>query len=357
MLQGKNRFHDVNESVESQRIVLNQIGKEKMEDRNSFVKNTRDWLPRLSVIVPCFNEADNLNRLLPRLQVVLDSLVPDWEVILVDDGSRDHTPEVFEFWSGKPGFHAIQLSRNFGKEAALTAGLEAATGGAAVMMDADLQHSPELIPAMLAQWMVGADVVYAVREHRGDEGLLKRMGSRWFYRLVNADGRFEVPPDAGDFRLMDRAAINALLSLPERNRFMKGMYAWVGFETTEISYVPEPRGSGRSTFSPFRLLSLSFDGLTAFTTWPLRVASLIGLALAFLAFSYGGYLVIEYFINDHPVPGWTTIAVGLMLLSGLQLIGLGIMGEYVSRIFEEVKGRPLYVIRHQAGRNLRETWQ
>lgn len=354
MLKRKSKFYDENGGVEPQRIFMSQPGKARIADKDGFAKRTRDWLPGLSVIVPCFNEADNLNRLLPRLQIVLESLVQDWEVILVDDGSRDHTHELFEFWVGKPGFHAIQLSRNFGKEAALTAGLEAASGEVAVMMDSDLQHRPELIPDMLAQWKLGYDVVYAVREHRKDEGLLKRLGSCWFYRLVNAGGRFEVPPDAGDFRLMDRAVINALLSLPERNRFMKGMYAWVGFEATEMSYVPEPRGNGHSAFSPFRLLSLSFDGLTAFTTWPLRVASLVGLMLALLAFCYGGYLVIEYLLNDHPVPGWTTIAVGLMMLSGLQLIGLGVMGEYVSRIFEEVKGRPLYVIRHQAGRGLRE---
>jgi hypothetical protein len=193
-----------------------------------------------------------------------------------------------------------------------------------------------------------------VREHRRDESLLKRLGTRWFYRLVNAGGHFQVPPDAGDFRLMDRTAIDALLAMPERNRFMKGLYAWVGFTTTEISYVPEARGNGRSAFNLFRLIGLSIDGLTAFTTWPLRIVSLVGLALALLAFGYGGYLVVEYLLNGHPVPGWTTIVVGLMLLAGIQLIGLGVLGEYVSRIFEEVKGRPLYVVRHRAGRSLRE---
>ena len=306
------------------------------------------------MVIPCFNEAANLNRLLPHLQATLEALVPDWEVILVDDGSRDQTPELFELWSRQPGFHAIQLSRNFGKEAALTAGLEAARCDVTVMMDADLQHSPDLIPAMIAQWQKGYDVVYAVREHRRDESALKRIGTRWFYRLVNAGGHFQVPPDAGDFRLMDRTAVSALLALPERNRFMKGLYAWVGFNATELSYLPEARGDGRSAFNLFRLIGLSIDGLTAFTTWPLRVASLMGLALALLAFGYGGYLVIEYLLNGHTIPGWTTIVVGLMLFSGIQLIGLGVLGEYVSRIFEEVKERPLYIVKHRAGRNLRE---
>lgn len=331
-------------------------GKEFAE-KGSFARAPRHWLPSLTVVIPCFNEAANLNRLLPQLQGMLGRLVPNWEVILVDDGSRDATPELFEFWSGQPGFHAIQLSRNFGKEAALTAGLEAARCEVAVMMDADLQHSPELIPAMLAQWQKGYDVVYAVREHRLDESAFKRLGTRWFYRLVNAGGHFQVPPDAGDFRLMDRTAINALLALPERNRFMKGLYAWVGFSATEISYVPEPRANGRSAFGLFHLIGLSLDGLTAFTTWPLRVASLMGLTLALLAFGYGGYLVIEYLLNGHTIPGWTTIVVGLMLFSGIQLIGLGVLGEYVSRIFEEVKERPLYVVRHRARRNLREDRQ
>lgn len=322
--------------------------------RGHFDLSPRDWLPSLAVVIPCFNEADNLNRLLPRLQRVLESLVPEWEVILVDDGSQDQTPEALAFWSGKPGFQAIQLSRNFGKEAALTAGLEAVRSEVAVMMDADLQHAPELIPDLLASWQNGYDVVYAVREHRQDENLLKRLGTRWFYRLLNVGGRFQVPEDAGDFRLMDKKAIDALLALPERNRFMKGLYAWVGFKSTEISYTPERRGNGRSKFGFFHLLTLSLDGLTAFTTWPLRMVSLIGLALAVLAFCYGGYLVLDYLLNGHTVPGWTTIVVGLMLFSGIQLIGLGVLGEYVSRIFEEVKGRPLYVVRHRAGLSLRE---
>lgn len=319
-----------------------------------FAVKPRDWLPGLSIVIPCFNEAENLNRLLPRLQTVLRALVVDWEVILVDDGSQDATQDVLAFWSAQPGFQAIQLSRNFGKEAALTAGLEAARCETCLMMDADLQHTPELIPAMLAQWQQGYDVVYAVRAHRRDEASFKRLGARWFYRLVNAGARFQVPADAGDFRLMDRAVVDALLALPERNRFMKGLYAWVGFKTSEIAYVPEARGSGRSAFNPLHLLRLSLDGLTAFTTWPLRIASLVGFILALLAFAYGGYLVVDYFARGRVVPGWTTIVVGLMFFSGIQLIGLGVLGEYVSRIFEEVKGRPLYVVRHRAGRSLRD---
>jgi glycosyltransferase involved in cell wall biosynthesis len=288
---------------------------------------------------------------------VLSGVVSDWEVILVDDGSRDRTPELLESWSRVPGFQGIQLSRNFGKEVALTAGLDAVRCEVAVLMDADMQHSPALIPAMLSQWQQGYDVVYAVREHRKDESLLKRSGARWFYRLLNLGGRFDIPPDAGDFRLMDHAAIEALRSMPERNRFMKGLYAWVGFQTAEISYVPESRNSGFSAFGPLRLARLSIDGLTAFTTWPLRVVSIIGLILAALALAYGAYVVVDYMLYGQPIPGYTTLVCGLMLFSGIQLVALGVLGEYVSRIFDEVKGRPLYVVRHRAGRDLHRASQ
>lgn len=332
------------------------LARDSVADANpagGFGRVPRPALRSLAVVIPCFNEAGNLETLLPRLQKVLTSLVPDWEVILVDDGSHDGTDELLATWSDVPGFQAIQLSRNFGKEVALTAGLEAARGDAAVLLDADLQHPPELIPEMVAKWQEGYDVVYAVREHRRDESPLKRVGARWFYRLLNLGGRFDIPPDAGDFRLMDRSAVDALLSLPERSRFMKGLYAWIGLETAEITYMPDRRGTGRSSFSPLRLLALSIDGLSSFTTWPLRAVSMAGFGLALLALLYSAYLVIDYVLHGHPIPGYTTIVVGLTLLSGIQLIALGLLGEYVSRIFEEVKARPLYVVRHRAGRRLR----
>lgn len=318
-----------------------------------FLRTPRPALQRLSVIVPSFNEAANLAMLLPRLRDVLVGLVPDWEVIIVDDGSHDRTAELLATWANVPGFRGIQLSRNFGKEIALTAGLDAASGQAAVLLDADLQHPPELIADMVLKWQEGYDVVYAVRRHRQDESRLKRLGAKWFYRLVNLGGRFEIPEDAGDFRLLDRSAVEALRSLPERNRFMKGLYAWVGLEATSIEYQPAARGSGGPKFTPLRLLALSVDGLTSFTTWPLRVVSAAGLGLALLALLYGAGLVADFLRHGHPIPGYTTIVVGLALLSGIQLIALGVLGEYVSRIFEEVKERPLYIIRHQAGRSLR----
>ncbi len=310
--------------------------------------------PSVSCVVPCRNEGENLVELLPLLIETLSACAADWEIVLVDDGSTDRSVLTMARWARHRGVRVLQLSRNFGKEAALTAGLTAAGGDVVVMMDADLQHSPALIPTFLQHWRAGADVAYAVREDRRDESAFKRVGARWFYRLLNGGERFEVPAGAGDFRLMDRAVVDALLALPERNRFMKGLYAWVGFEAVAVPYVPAERAHGRSHFSPLRLISLSIDGLTAFTTWPLRAVSIVGFTLALMAFGYGGYLTWAYLVYGHDVSGWTTIVVSLMLFAGIQLISLGVVGEYVGRIFEEVKARPLFVIKRELGQGLGE---
>jgi glycosyltransferase involved in cell wall biosynthesis len=307
----------------------------------------------LSCVIPCHNEAENLEQLLPLLQQTLNACASAWEVVLVDDGSNDRTATVVTRWAQTPGFKALQLSRNFGKEAALTAGLKCAVGDVVVTMDADLQHPPSLIHAFMKHWRDGADVVYAVRQDRHDESAFKRIGTAWFYRLINAADRIAVPAGAGDFRLMSRAVVDALLALPERNRFMKGLYAWVGFDSVAVPYAPARRTRGRSHFGALRLIALSLDGLTAFTTWPLRALSLIGFSLALLAFGYGGYLTLSYFVNGRSPSGWTTIVVSLMGFAGIQLISLGIVGEYIGRIFEEVKARPLFVVKRELGQGLK----
>jgi glycosyltransferase involved in cell wall biosynthesis len=312
----------------------------------------RSQLPSISCVVPCRNEARNLVHLLPELTELLAGLAERFEVVLVDDGSTDESPALMHAWAQRPGIRVLQLSRNFGKEAALTAGLEAAQGDVVVLMDADLQHPPSLIPAMLARWREGADVVYACRHDRSDESALKRLGTRAFYRMVNLGDRFHLPEGAGDFRLLDRAAVDALLALPERNRFMKGLYAWIGFKAVELPYEPPPRGSGRSHFSLWGLFRFSIDGLTAFTTWPLRAVTVVGLVMAVFGFGYGSYLSIDYLLFGHPLPGWTTIVVTLLFFFGVQMISLGIMGEYIARIHEEVKGRPLYIVRRALGTGL-----
>ncbi len=319
------------------------------------VRGTRSAPPRrrsVSCVVPCFNEAGNLAHLLPLLSTTLESTGLAWEIVVVDDGSTDATSALMAQWRDSPGVRWVALSRNFGKEAALTAGLQAARGDAVVLLDGDLQHSPSLIVTMLDYWSDGAEVVYAVREARDDESPMKRVGTGLFYRLLNLSLRFRVPEDAGDFRLMDRKVVDALLRLPERSRFMKGLYAWVGFKAVALPYTPAPRAQGRSRFNVFQLLHLAIDGLTAFTTWPLRMISVVGLLLAVVTFVYGGYLMVEYLMDGNPVTGWTTIVVSLLFFIGVNMVSLGILGEYVGRIFEEVKGRPIYVVREESGHGL-----
>jgi len=314
--------------------------------------HARAQLPRLSCVIPCYNEAANLRLLLPILGEQLSRCAVEWEVILVNDGSKDDTSAVFDEWARQPGIRAIEFSRNFGKEAALTAGLQAANGDVVVLMDADMQHPPEIVADMVKHWQGGADVVYALRANRDDESLFKQLGTRAFYRLINAKSRFQVPPDAGDFRLMDRSVVDALLALPERNRFMKGLYAWVGYKSVAIPYEPAERAVGKSNYSALKLIAFSIDGLTAFTTWPLRVASIAGVVMALMAFVYGAFVVVDYLIYGNSVSGWTTIIVLLLFFVGIQLISLGILGEYIARIFEEVKNRPLFVVRRSLGQGL-----
>jgi len=305
---------------------------------------------RISCVIPCLNECDNLHLLLPALRQELKALSTQWEIIVIDDGSTDGTQDLMTEWTLHDGMRYLQLSRNFGKEAALSAGFEAADGDVVICLDADLQHPTALIASMLERWRSGADMVYAVREHRDDESWIKRAGSHWFYRLLSGTNGVQVPAHAGDFRLMDRRVVEALMALPERTRFMKGLYAWVGFRSEPLPYTPHARANGASRYSTWRLIRLALTGLTAFTTWPLRMVSLLGCLFALFSFTYGGYLVLDYLINGNHISGWTTIVTALLFFAGVNLISLGIVGEYGAPIFDEVKGRPLFVVRQRRGR-------
>ena len=279
----------------------------------------------------------------------LSALCTSWEIIVADDGSTDGTEALMQEWTEHPGFRYVQLSRNFGKEAALSAGLESATGDAVISLDADLQHPPALIEQMLARWAAGAEMVYAVRETRADESWAKRAGARWFYKLLSGARGVDVPAHAGDFRLMDRSVVDALNALPERTRFMKGCMP--GSDSrAKPCLTPDERLHGNSRFSGLRLFRLALDGLTAFTTWPLRMVSLAGVVMALVGLCYAAYLVAEYLLLGNPVSGWTTIVTAVLFFAGINLISLGVVGEYVARIFDEVKGRPLYVVRRRQGR-------
>ena len=303
--------------------------------------------------MPAYNEAASLPDVLARVLLALRALSPRVELVVVDDGSRDDTVAVMRrLCAAEPALRLVQLSRNFGKEAALTAGLAAARGEVVVLMDADGQHPPALLADMLRHWQGGADVVYAVRSTRADQSALHRRLVAAFYGIVNWRSRVRIPRDAGDFRLLDRRVVDALLALPERHRFMKGLYAWVGFPSVALDYEPLPRHAGESRYGLSGALGLGTTGLLAFTAAPLRVLGLLGVALAVAALGYGLWVVVEYFWRGINVPGYATLVVGMMFLSGVQLMSVGLLAEYVARIYDEVKQRPLYLVADETGQGL-----
>ena len=304
--------------------------------------------PSIACVVPAFNESASLPVLLRQLSSVLRKRFQHWTIVLVDDGSTDATELAVAPFLVDGHVRYVALSRNFGKEAALTAGLDRADADLVLLMDADLQHPPELVDDMLAAWRAGADMIYTVRVSRGGESWLKRVGTRWFYRLVNAGTRTPIPPDAGDFRLLDRSVADALASLPERNRFMKGLYAWVGFPSAAVPYVPHERHAGDSSYTARSLFRLAATGLTAFTNAPLRLWSAVGGVIAVGALLAGLWIVVDHFVGENIVPGWATLAVSALFFSGVQLLSIGILGEYVGRIFDEVKQRPVYIVRRDS---------
>ena len=309
--------------------------------------------PSLSCVMPAFNEASNLGVVLPQTLAALGQLSPHIELVVVDDGSRDDTARVMQaLCAAHPELVYVQLSRNFGKESALTAGLNLARGEVVVLMDADGQHPLALLPDMLAKWRQGMDVVYAVRKTRDDQSALQASLVGLFYKLINWGNRIEIPANAGDFRLMDRQVVNALKALPERNRFMKGLYAWVGFNSTAIDYEPLPRADGLTKFGLGGSFSLALTGMVAFSTAPLRLLTWVGLLLSLAALGFGSWVVLEHFISGAAVPGYATLAAGMMFLSGIQLLSIGILAEYVGRIYDEVKLRPSYIVAQRSGQGL-----
>lgn len=309
--------------------------------------------PSVSCVMPAFNEARNLGVVVPQALAALQQLSPQIELIVVDDGSQDGTAGVMQdLCAAHAQVLYIKLSRNFGKESALTAGLDLACGEVVVLMDADGQHPTALLPEMLSKWEQGADVVYAVRKTRDDQSALQAGMIGLFYKLINWGNHIDIPANAGDFRLMDRQVVNALKALPERHRFMKGLYAWVGFSSTAIDYEPLPRADGLTKFGLGGSLSLALTGMVAFSTAPLRLLTWVGLLLATAALGYGSWVVLEHFLWDIAVPGYATLAVGMMFLSGIQLLGMGILAEYVGRIYDEVKQRPSYIVAQRSGHGL-----
>lgn len=303
-------------------------------------------IPEISLIVPCHNEVENLSALYDRIKAVMEKTGKSWEMVCVNDGSMDSTLEyLMALQQQDHRIIVIDLSRNFGKEAALTAALDHARGNCAIPLDADLQDPPELIPELLIKWQEGYDIVNAVRLSRDGESWLKRASAHAFYRIINRMSVVDIPTDTGDFRLLSRPVLDALKMLPERRRFMKGLFAWVGFSTTEVYYHREPRYAGKSTWNYWRLWNFAVEGVTSFSQVPLQLASHLGLAVSVFAFLYAIYLLIGTMVYGNPVKGYPSMMVTLLFLGGVQLIALGVIGEYLGRIYEETKGRPVYLVR------------
>jgi glycosyltransferase involved in cell wall biosynthesis len=299
----------------------------------------------VDIVIPAYNEEGNIARAIETVFERLASLPYRFELIVVDDGSHDRTAEIAASYVGRYPVRVVRLTRNFGKENALLAGLDLARGAATILMDADLQHPVELIPEFLARWEQGFEVVYAVKESREGEGVLKRLATAAFYAGVNRGSDVDIPTNAVDFRLLDRAAVRALCSIRERVRFTKGLYAWLGFRTAAVPFVAAERHAGKTTFNRGRLVRLGWDGLTSFSDFPLRIASVVGALVAFAAVPYGLWIAVRTLVYGVDVPGWATLTVAVMLLSGVQLLFLGVLGQYIRNVFIETKQRPNYLIR------------
>jgi polyisoprenyl-phosphate glycosyltransferase len=301
--------------------------------------------PTLSVVIPVFNEEETIPELDRRLRAFLGELGETWEVVFVDDGSRDRSARMLEALAERePRYKLISFGRNFGHQIAITAGMDRADGDAVVVMDADLQDPPEVVREMLTRWREGYDVVYAVRQRRLGETWFKRLSALLFYRLFRALLGFDVVLDAGDFRLMSRPVVLTLRSLRERHRFIRGLVGWIGFRQTSVSYTRHERFAGVTKYPLRKMLSFAFDGITSFSTLPLRAATWLGALAGLLAMGLGTWAFYVKVVGGSVVPGWTTIMILVALGSSVQLLVIGILGAYVGRIYEEVQRRPLYTV-------------
>ena len=303
---------------------------------------------KLSVVVPCYNEGKHLQEFIAALKSAITPITKNYEILLINDGSKDNTRDIAFYLVKEGNIRYLEFSRNFGKEAALMAGIDHANGDAILLIDADFQHPLDKLSEMAELWKSGYEMIYGVIANRQGESITKRLGTSLLYKLLNTSD-ISIPENAGDFRWLDRKVVNALKDLPERNRFMKGLYAWVGFKSIAIPFELRARPSGQSTFNTGRLIKLGMAGLTSFSAAPLQLWIGIGALISFLALVYGAYVIVDTVVYGNTVSGWPTLTVALMLFSGIQLLSIGILGEYIGRIFTEVKQRPLYIIAEDLG--------
>ncbi|MEE9430329.1 MAG: glycosyltransferase family 2 protein [Melioribacteraceae bacterium] len=307
-----------------------------------------DKLPVISIVCPFFNEEDGVSLFLKETSRVLNEIQKPFEIVAVNDGSEDSTLEkLFNAKEEYPELRVINLSRNFGKEAALTAGLDSAKGEVIIPIDADLQNPPELIKEFIVQWQKGFDVVLAKRNNRASENITKRIPAKLFYKFHNTISNTKIPEDVGDFRLMTRKVVNSIRKLPENQRFMKGIFAWVGFRTTTIEYNHVKREAGKTSFQGRKLLDLAIDDLTSFSIIPLRIWISIGSVIALISFFYGSFIILRTLVLGIDLPGYASMVTMVLFLGGIQLISIGVLGEYVGRIYKEVKQRPSYIIENE----------
>ncbi|MBL1208476.1 glycosyltransferase family 2 protein [Geminocystis sp. GBBB08] len=306
--------------------------------------------PDLSLLIPCYNEEENLEKLFSHLQLVLNPLNLDYEIVCINDGSKDDTlQQLINYHRQDNRIKIINLSRNFGKEIAMSAGLDYTTGKVVIPIDAELQDPPELIIDLMAKWREGYDMVYAVRKSRQGESWLKKKTADYFYSIIGKISVIPIPPNTGDYRLLDEKVVKALRQLPEKNRFMKGLFSWVGYRQAAIYFERLPRYGGKSSFNYWKLWNFALDGITSFSSIPLKIWSYFGVFISLIALLYGLFLLLKTLIFGIDLPGYASTIVAILFLGGIQLITLGVMGEYIARIYEEVKGRPLYLIRETYG--------
>lgn len=317
---------------------------------------TRDYEPLISLIVPVFNEQDVIEIFLDKTSSVMEQAGLDYEYLFVNDGSTDETlAKLIELSAVNPRIRIINLSRNFGKEAGMTAGIDHVRGNVMIPIDVDLQDPPELIPDFVEKWRQGYDIVYGVRSSRDDDSMMKRASAGWFYDLFNRLSAVHIPDNAGDFRLIDERAIEVLRQLPERNRFMKGLFAWVGFHSIGVPYSRPARVAGKTKWNLRKLWNFALDGIFSFSTVPLRVWSYVGVVISCLSFVYASFIVIRTIVLGIDLPGYASLLTVVLFLGGIQLLSLGIMGEYIGRLLIEAKQRPVYIIEGEyAGGDLSE---
>ncbi|HYE50403.1 MAG TPA: glycosyltransferase family 2 protein [Azospirillaceae bacterium] len=303
----------------------------------------------ISLVVPMYNEEEGIDLFYREITQVLEAVAPSFEIVCVNDGSRDGTLAKLQDLAARDSrIRVVDLSRNFGKELALTAGIDHAAGAAVIPIDADLQDPPHVIPAMIAKWREGYEVVLAARADRSSDSPLKRLTAKGFYWVMSRVGEVPIPQDVGDFRLMDRKVVDALARLPERTRFMKGLFAWLGFRQAVVTYARAPRAAGQTKWKYWKLWNFALEGIVSFSTLPLKIWTYCGALVATAALAYMMFLVVYTMVHGVDVPGYASLMAALLLFSGINMIGLGIVGEYLGRVFVEVKQRPLYLVR--------ETW-